>query len=223
MSRSGVNPWTTVAIAIASLDYVKRPEVRAGPGRPAGGTWSSWTRRTAPGPAAIDSRPFKPSAAGRRTSCCSPRRPHSGSRPAFDALCEVGAHGGDRLLIFRRTRQQVALGAGRRVHRVLVEPSAAERQVYSRLADVAGAVASERESSRDAWLSVAVFQKRAFSSTFALAQTVGPTARRDGTRGFGNGPALTAARGCRRARSGGRGARVAFTGAGRCPRPNACC
>jgi hypothetical protein len=33
-------------------------------------------------------------------------------------------------------------------------------------------VASERESSRDAWLSVAVFQKRAFSSTFALAQTV---------------------------------------------------
>jgi superfamily II DNA or RNA helicase len=171
MLQVGVNPWTTVAIAIASFDYVKRPEV--GPAL-AACRWDLVIVDEAHGAGPGSDRLTAIQAICGRASyvVLLTATPHSGSRPAFEALCEVGAHGGDRLMIFRRSRQQVALSAGRRVHRVLLEPSAAERQVHSRLADVARAVASERESSRDAWLTVAVFQKRAFSSTFALAQTV---------------------------------------------------
>ena len=90
MLQVGVNPWTTVAIAIASFDYVKRPEVEpalaacrwdlvivdeahgAGPG----------SDRLAAIQAICGRAPYV---------VLLTATPHSGSRPAFEALCEVGA------------------------------------------------------------------------------------------------------------------------------------
>jgi superfamily II DNA or RNA helicase len=171
MVQVGVNPWTTVAIAIASFDYIKRPEVEPAL---ASCRWDLVIVDEAHGAGPGSDRLAAIQGACGRASyvVLLTATPHNGNRPAFETLCDVGGHGGDRLLIFRRSRQQVALSAGRRAHRVLIEPSAAERRMYSRLADVAKAVAAQRESSRDAWLAVAVLQKRAFSCTFALSQTV---------------------------------------------------
>jgi superfamily II DNA or RNA helicase len=171
MLQIGVNPWTTVAIAITSFDYIKRPEVEPAL---ASCHWDLVIVDEAHGAGPGSDRLTAIQHVCGRASyvVLLTATPHNGSKPAFDALCGVGAHDGDRLLIFRRSRQQVALSAGRRVHRVLIAPSAAERRMYARLADVARAVAVERESSRDAWLAVAVLQKRAFSSTFAVARTV---------------------------------------------------
>jgi len=98
--------------------------------------------------------------------------PHNGNRIAFDALCGIGRHR-DRLVIFRRTRDAIALTPGRHVHRLVVTPSRAERELHVTLASLAKAVANEQQPSADAWLTIGVFQKRAFSSAYAIAQTVG--------------------------------------------------
>ena len=168
----GVNPWTTVAITIASLDYVKRPEVQ-----PAliSCRWDLVIVDEAHGAGPGSDRLDAVRAICGRTSYVAllTATPHSGSRSAFDALCRIGAQAGDRLLIFRRSREQVALSGGRRVHRVLVATSPAEREMHAAVADLAAAVAADPESARDAWLAVSVLQKRAFSSAHALAQTVG--------------------------------------------------
>ena len=171
MVQVGVNPWTTVAIAVASFDYIKRPEVEPAL---ASCQWDLVIVDEAHGAAPGSDRLIAIQGVCCRASyvVLLTATPHNGRRAAFDTLCELGGYGDERLLIFRRSRQQVAVSAGRRVHRVLVEPSAAERRMYSRLADVARAVAAEHESPRDAWLAVAVLQKRAFSCMFALAQTV---------------------------------------------------
>ena len=112
----GVNPWTTVAIAIASLDYVKRPEVQ-----PAliSCRWDLVIVDEAHGAGPGSDRLDAVRAICGRTSYVAllTATPHSGSRTAFDALCRIGAQAGDRLLIFRRSREQVALSGGRRVHR----------------------------------------------------------------------------------------------------------
>src|SRR5687767_6259815 len=159
----GVNPWTTVTLAIASVDYVKRPEVQ-----PAltSCRWDLVIVDEAHGGGPGSDRLAAVGAICSRASyvVLLTATPHSGSRPAFDALRNVGAQHHDRLLIFRRSRQQVALGAGRRVHRVLVAASPAERAMHAKLGDLATAIASEAEPSRDAWLTLAVLKKRALSS-----------------------------------------------------------
>jgi superfamily II DNA or RNA helicase len=169
----GVNPWATVPIAIASLDYVKRPEVQ-----PAliSCRWDLVIVDEAHGAGPGSDRLGAVRAICGRTSYVAllTATPHSGSRNAFDALCRIGDQAGDRLLIFRRRRDQVALSGGRRVHRVLVATNPAEREMHAAVADLAAAVAADPESARDdAWLAVAVLQKRAFSCAHALAQTVG--------------------------------------------------
>ena len=97
--------------------------------------------------------------------------PHNGNRMAFNALCGIGSHR-DQLVIFRRTRDAMALTLGRRVHRLVVTPSRAERELHATLANLARAIATEQPPSADAWLTIGVFQKRAFSSAHAIAQTV---------------------------------------------------
>jgi superfamily II DNA or RNA helicase len=167
----GINPWTTVPIAIASIDYVKRPEVQ-----PAltSCRWDLVIVDEAHGVAPGSDRLAAVGTIGRRASyvVLLTATPHSGSTPAFDALRNVGALRNDRLLIFRRSRLQVALSPGRRVHRVWVEASPAERAMHATLSDLGRALATEADSSRDAWLMLAVLQKRALSSANALARTV---------------------------------------------------
>jgi superfamily II DNA or RNA helicase len=171
MLMAGVNPWPTVPLAIASLDYIKRPEVQPGL------TSCRWDLVIVDEVHGVGPGSDRLAAVGAICGRASyvvllTATPHSGNRLAFDSLRSIGAHPNDRLLTFRRTRQQVGLTAGRRVHRVLVEPSRPERAMHAALTDLARAMAREPESSRDAWLTLAVLQKRALSSATALARTV---------------------------------------------------
>jgi superfamily II DNA or RNA helicase len=167
----GLNPWATVATAIASFDYIKRPEVL-----PAVGScrWDLVIVDEAHGAGPGSDRLAALRAISSQATyiVLVTATPHNGSRAAFEAVCRIGSHG-DRLLIFRRTRDAVALTGGRRVHRLAVAPSRAERDLHATLANLASAIASEPQPSRDAWLTIGVLHKRAFSSAYAIAQSAG--------------------------------------------------
>src|SRR5439155_194403 len=101
---------------------------------------------------------------------------HNGDRRAFLSLCRLGERH-DPILLFRRTRDDVHLGAGRRVRRLAVRPSAAEHRMHALVARFSRAVRDERRGrTRDddsaAWLALTVLNKRALSSARSLQQTV---------------------------------------------------
>ena len=168
----GVNPWSTAAVAIASIDYVKRPEVL-----PAvtSCTWDLVIVDEAHGVAGDSDRQ---DAVQRLTSRAAyvlllTATPHSGDRRSFASLCGLGAAADDPLLVFRRTRADVGIDASRRVHAVRVRPTSDERQMHALLARYSDAVRGEGgRSQRDAWLALAVLHKRALSSAWSLAQSV---------------------------------------------------
>ena len=167
----GVNPWTTTELAIASIDYVKRPEVLRA-------VMSCWwdviVIDEAHGVAGDSERHRAVAALAARAAyvLLLTATPHSGDRRTFVSLGDIGAHG-DRLLVFRRTRQAVQLGAGRKVHRLHVRPSGAEMRMHALLAAFTHAVGRERaDPSRDVWLPLSVLHKRALSSAHSLEQSV---------------------------------------------------
>jgi superfamily II DNA or RNA helicase len=165
--RPGVNPWTTWPVAIASVDYVKQPEVLG-------------AVMAQPWDVVIVDEAHRVANAGDRHDAVSSvashagyvilltATPHSGDTQAFESLCGIGGRD-DRLLVFRRTRRALSSAVERRAHRLLVRSSAAERRMHARLADFERAVRTERgEVNRDAWIALAVLRKRAFSSAQAL-------------------------------------------------------
>ena len=167
----GVSPWTTAPIAIASLDYVKRaevlPAVRAC-------RWDVLIVDEAHGLGAGSDRL---QAAAMLASHAAfvlllTATPHNGDRRAFMSLCEVGARG-DPLLLFRRTRAEARIGAGRRVHQLHVRPSRDEARMHRLLERFAALVLAEQSSpSRAVWLALSVLHKRAFSSARSLERSV---------------------------------------------------
>jgi superfamily II DNA or RNA helicase len=171
----GVNPWSTIDVAIASFDYVKRPDIFAAA---AACRWDVLIVDEAHGVAG-DSGRHEAIAA---LAACAPyvllltATPHCGDRRAFLSLCRLGQHG-DRLLLFRRTRLDVRLGAGRRVRRLLVRPSAAELRMHALVTRFSRAALEDQRTDQpqqDAsrWLAIAVLNKRALSSARSLAETV---------------------------------------------------
>jgi superfamily II DNA or RNA helicase len=164
----GVNPWSTIAIAIASVDYVKRPEVLPAV---AACPWDVIVVDEAHGVAGDSDRHAAVRALTRRAAyvLLLTATPHSGDGPSFASLCDLGCVGGDPLLVFRRTRASVRLGAPRRVHTLHVRLSGRERRMHERLARYSDAVRAERPA---AWLGLSVLHKRAFSGAWALAQSV---------------------------------------------------
>ncbi len=166
-----VSPWSTVATAIASLDYVKRPETR-----PAvlDRCWDVLVVDEAHllG-ASTDRRAVVEDLAGRAAYVLLlSATPHDGNRDRFLSLCRIGSHG-DPLLIFRRTREEIRGGARRRVHRLHVRPTPAEESMHRALARFGAAVRAERgDASREIWLALAVLHKRALSSARSLELSV---------------------------------------------------
>jgi superfamily II DNA or RNA helicase len=165
--RPDVNPWTTWPVAIASVDYIKRPEVlRAVAARPWDVVIVDEAHRVANVGERHDAVALLASHAGYVILLTA--TPHSGDTGAFESLCGIGSHG-DRLLVFRRTRDALSTTVDRRTHRLLVQASAEERRMHARLAAFERAVRAERgEADGDAWLALAVLRKRAFSSAHAL-------------------------------------------------------
>src|SRR6185503_8262729 len=165
----GLNPWSTIPVAIASIDFVKRPDVLQSV---QACHWDLLAVDEAHGAARDSDRRAAVSALALRIAyvVLLTATPHDGDERAFDALCGLGSHG-DRLLVFRRTRKDVTLGAGRRVHQLHVRPSAAELRMHARLADFTRTVRAEHRSN-EALLALSVLHKRALSSAWALARSV---------------------------------------------------
>jgi superfamily II DNA or RNA helicase len=168
----GVNPWSTVEAAIASVDYIKRPEVLPAV---AACRWDVVVVDEAHGVAG-DSDRHK--AVQTLTSHAAyvlllTATPHSGDRQSFLSLCNLGSADSDSLLVFRRTRIDVRIGTPRRVHTLHVRPTADERRMHALLAQYSDAVRAERKGSRqDSCLALSVLHKRALSSPWSLAQSI---------------------------------------------------
>jgi superfamily II DNA or RNA helicase len=166
----GLNPWSTMPSAIASIDYVKRAEVLPAV---AGARWDALLVDEAHGVDGDSDRRHAVATLAARASyvVLLTATPHDGDRRSFASLCGLGACDpkGDSLLVFRRSRQDVRLDAPRRVHTLTVGPNAAERRMHALLTRYSDAVREERG---DAWLAVSVLHKRAFSGAWALHQSV---------------------------------------------------
>ncbi len=165
----GLNPWSTVSTAIVSMDYVKRPDVLKSV---ISCRWDVLIVDEAHGAARDSDRRAACTALARQTEyvLLLTATPHNGDRRAFNALCQIGAHH-DPILVFRRTRADVRVGHPRRVHCLLVRPSAAEARMHALLLEFTRAVRAERTSD-DIWLPLAVLHKRSLSSARSLEQSI---------------------------------------------------
>jgi len=169
----GVNPWLTAPVAIASIDYVKRPEVLPAV---AAVPWDLVIVDEAHTAAAESDR----RAAAHTLAARAPyvllltATPHSGDRELFESLCHVGAVGEAPLIVFRRTRAAIGMAARRRVHIVRITATAAERRMHAQLRRYAAAVRAEQGRPRGevALLALGVLHKRMVSSAWSLAMSV---------------------------------------------------
>jgi len=168
----GLNPWSTQPIAIASIDYVKRPEVLPAV---AACQWDLVIVDEAHGVGGDSDRHAAVGVLAGRAAyvLLLTATPHSGDRRAFASLCGLGSLDADPLLVFRRSRNAVHIGAPRRVHITAVRPSADERRMHRSLADYTAAVRADRRELHDAsWLALSVLHKRALSSAWSLAESI---------------------------------------------------
>jgi SNF2 family DNA or RNA helicase len=97
----GLNPWSTHPIAIASIDYVKRPEVLPAV---AACSWDLVIIDEAHGVGADSDRYLAVTMLAARATyvLLLTATPHSGDRRAFASLCGLGSLDADPLLVFRR-------------------------------------------------------------------------------------------------------------------------
>lgn len=167
----GVNPWGTAAIVIASTDYVKRPEILRAV---ADAHWDAIVVDEAHGCTHGSDRHAAVAALCRMAThvVLLTATPHSGDALDFRALCDIGARGDD-LLIFRRTRADADLPDQRRVHQLLVRPTAEERRLRSTLEAFAAVVARDATVADErVALVLAMLRKRALSSASSLARSI---------------------------------------------------
>ena len=162
------DPWTTIDIAIASIDYVKRPDVLAGAARK---PWDLVIVDEAHGAASDSDRRAAVDALCARAAyvVLLTATPHNGDADAFSSLCRLGRVADDRLLVFRRTRRDAAVGRRRHARILRIRPTAAERRLHTALRRFSDAVVAERPR---AWLALSVLHKRALSSAAALATSI---------------------------------------------------
>jgi superfamily II DNA or RNA helicase len=178
-----VNPWRMASTAVASIDFVKQPEVLAAA---AGAPWDVLI---------VDEAHSLASGSDRRTAAAAlaacarhvvllTATPHTGSDAEFAALCSVGLLEADAAptLLIRRTREDVGLETARRTRVSHVTLSAAEGRMHALLREYASAVWRQRGvRSPAACLAMTVLLKRGASSAWALARSVAHRLRLLGT------------------------------------------
>lgn len=172
----GVSPWSGHAVAIASIDFVKRPEVLAALDRePIDLLIADEAHHLAPG----TDRGSAVSRLASRSPWCIlvSATPHSGDAAAFDYLTSMGA-ANDAIAIFRRRRSDAGLVESRRTHLLAVRPSAAEAALLAGIDRYARAIWAARGREDPAVRLVAMtMARRAASSPRAIMRTL---ARRRG-------------------------------------------
>lgn len=168
---SGLNPWTTHRTAIASIDYVKRPEVLAAVCEvPIDLVIADEAHHLTPGTdrgAAVDRL------ASRSPWCVLvSATPHSGDDAAFDYLTRLGCHH-DPITIFRRSRNDARLTACRRERLIPMRPANSEVELLCSVERYAQAIWRGKGAENPSAQLVAItIAKRAASSTLALERTL---------------------------------------------------
>jgi superfamily II DNA or RNA helicase len=170
-----VSPWLRQGITIASLDFVKQPEILVSC---AAVPWDlviiDEAHALAPGTDRLGAA---------ETICRAARRvllltgtPHSGDEDAFATMCRVGAVAGDAtpLLVIRRTADEVGYARQRRVRWLRVRDVPAEARAHALLERYVRRVwtSAPPDAGQGRLLAMAVLLKRAASSMAALARSL---------------------------------------------------
>jgi superfamily II DNA or RNA helicase len=168
----GVNPWTTSAIVISSIDLVKRAEVRlAIESAPLDVVVVDEAHHLTPG---SDRSAVVAEIAGRATwVALATATPHSGDTGAFSFLSRIGAHTDSAPMTFRRHARVVAARTERHVHLHCVRSTSAERDLLDETMKYARSLWQLRDRSRvGAPILATVICRRAASSAHALSRTL---------------------------------------------------
>jgi superfamily II DNA or RNA helicase len=167
------NPWLTAGVGVASIDFVKRPEVIRSL-EPI--VWDLVVFDEAHGLAGRSDRGDAARAIAERARILVmlTATPHAGDDKAFARLTGIGdVDARFPLVVFRRTRADAGLAHRRRTTWLRVRPTAAEHLVHATLLHYATAVWSDRGTiDPAARLAMIVLARRACSSVRSLAQSI---------------------------------------------------
>jgi superfamily II DNA or RNA helicase len=167
----GINPWSSHATIVASIDFVKRPEVLAALAEvPLDVLIADEAHHLTPG---TDRGSAVARLAARMPWCVLvSATPHSGDVAAFDYLTDLGSHR-DPIAIFRRTRREAGFHTARRERVMRVETTAAESDLLSAVEAYARAIwRGCGAHDRAVQLVAMTIARRAASSTLALERTL---------------------------------------------------
>lgn len=167
----GINPWTMHTTVIASIDFVKRPEVFAAVAQvPFDVVIADEAHHLTPG---TDRGEAVHQLASRAPWCILvSATPHSGDNGAFEYLTRIGSEG-EALTIFRRSRRDAGLESSRRERVIAMRPSAAEIELLDAVEHYARAIWHGR-GARDSRVQLVAITiaRRAASSPHALRRTL---------------------------------------------------
>ena len=167
----GVNPWATHPLVVASIDFVKRPEVLASA---EGAAFDLVVADEAHHltPASDRGRAVERLGGQAPWLVLMSATPHSGDQAAFDYLAGLGAHG-DPLVVFRRGRNDVGLTADRRSHRLRISATADEGHLLRATAAYTRAIWQARgHEDRAVQLVAITLARRTASSAAAAGRTL---------------------------------------------------
>jgi superfamily II DNA or RNA helicase len=169
-----VNPWSVPGVFVASVDFVKRPEVRRGLQEVA---WDAFVLDEAHLAAGDSERRAAAHALASRSRLVLllTATPHSGDQRPFEALCRIGAlSADDPIAVFRRSRADAGLARTRRAHLHRVGGTPAEAAVRRALLDYVRQVwvRHSGQDGRHARLAMVVLVKRSLSGMAPLRQSL---------------------------------------------------
>ena len=169
-----VNPWSVEPVVITSIDFLKQPEVLRGIEEVA---WDAFILDEAH-QATVASRRYEAAAAvasRARYVFLLSATPHGGDERAFRELCALGGHGSsDRVLLFRRTREQAGIPRTRRAHLLPVALTSDAIEMHRLLAEYSERLWATKDESRrhDLRLVAMVLTKRALSSAASVVKSL---------------------------------------------------
>ena len=167
----GVSPWSGHTVAIASIDFVKRPDIMASiDDEPIDLMIVDEAHHLSPG---TDRGAAAARIAGRTPWCVFvSATPHTGDRAAFDYLTSMGSTG-EPIAIFRRSRGDAGLTGARRSHLLGVHPGAEEAALLAGVDRYVRAIWNARGRDEQVVRLIAItMARRAASSATAIARSL---------------------------------------------------
>jgi ERCC4-related helicase len=167
-----VNPWAMPGVFIAAIDFIKQPEVLASV---LAVQWTLVVLDEAHGLVGHSDRhrAARLTARAAQYVVMLTATPHPGDTGAFGRLQDIGRTGRDQVIVIRRTRADVSFKGRRRVVRLTVHPTHAERRLHADLKTYLKRLRRERVMTTEGTHLIGwVLMKRAASSTHALRLTL---------------------------------------------------